>query len=211
MTNLRRATVFLSASFPSGARGEAFKPYDASGIADAVTALVRGVLGGNGRLLFGGHPTITPLVLMIARELQVKRSVTVYQSSWFRDQQMLEVQELAEEDLGRIVWTERKYTYEDSIGCMRDTMIGTSGRWLAAVFVGGMEGVKDEFDRVKAHSANIPCVPVAGPGGAAARLSGEDCVALGLSELYRSRAYPYLARQIVVAIAKRKQRGGNRK
>ena len=105
MANLRRATVFLSASFPSGERGEAFKPYDASGIADAVSALVRAVLGSNGQILFGGHPTITPLVLMIARELQVKESITIYQSAWFREQQLPEIEEIPNEELGKIVWT----------------------------------------------------------------------------------------------------------
>ena len=83
MADLHGETVFLSASFPSGKRGERFMPYDPSGIADAVSAFSRAILGSNGTLAFGGHPTITPLVLMISRELRVKRSVIVFQSSWF--------------------------------------------------------------------------------------------------------------------------------
>ena len=209
MTDLHRASVFLSASFPSGKRGEKYKPYDASGIADAVTALVRGILDSNGRLVFGGHPTITPLVLMIAREVKVKGAVTVYQSSWFKDQQLPEARDLDKEYLGRIIWTERRLEYEDSIECMRDRMMRSSWRWCAALFVGGMEGVIDEFKRVRARSRKIPCVPVAGPGGAAALLSGDDCVSLGLSEFYRSRAYPLVARQIIEAIAKRTTSDGN--
>ena len=80
MADLHQATVFLSASFPSGERGEKFKPYDPSGIADAVSALARSVFASNGRLLFGGHPTITPLILMIASEKQMRNSVDIYQS-----------------------------------------------------------------------------------------------------------------------------------
>ena len=216
MTDLHRENVFLSASFPSGKRGEKFAPYDASGIADAVTALVRGVLSSNGRLVFGGHPTITPLVLMIAREVQVKWAVTVYQSAWFEDQQLPEVQELANEKLGRIVWTERKYECEASIGCMRDTMIKSSRRWCGAVFVGGMEGVVDEFRRVNARSTKIPCAIVAGPGGAAARLlehdrfSRDDRFSRALSKVYRSRAYPLVALQVVEAIEKAMRNDGIR-
>ena len=105
MTDLRRATVFLSASFPSGKRGESFTPYDASGIADAVSAFARAILDNNGQLLFGGHPTITPLVFMIARELRVQDSLLVFQSTWFRNQRLPEVDEIEREKLGQLVWT----------------------------------------------------------------------------------------------------------
>ena len=178
MANLRRATVFLSASFPSGERGEAFKPYDASGIADAVSALVRAVLGSNGQLLFGGHPTITPLVLMIARELQVKKSITIYQSAWFKNQQLPEIKEIPKEQLGSIVWTDRKRTREDSLETMRKDMIKSAREWVAALFIGGMEGIEEEYDQVKEISSQTPCIPITGPGGAAARLPEEDCFAL---------------------------------
>lgn len=203
MADLRRATIFLSASFPSGPRAENFKPYDASGVADAVSALARAVLDGNGRLLFGGHPTITPLVLMIARELRVKKSVIVYQSAWFGDQQLPEIHEIGNECLGRIIWTDRGLTRKDSLGTMRDAMIGTAREWGAALFVGGMEGIQDEYHMVKALSPKTPCIPVAGPGGAAAGLPEEDCVTLGLSQVHKSRAYPLLALQFVDAIADR--------
>lgn len=103
MANLDQAAIFLSASFPSGERGKRFMPYDASGIANAVSAFARAILCSKGRLLFGGHPTITPLVLMIARELRVKRSVVVFQSEWFRDQQLPENDEMETEELG-IAW-----------------------------------------------------------------------------------------------------------
>ena len=66
MTALGRRRVFLSASFPSGKRGTRFEPFDPGAIADAVTAVARAVLVAKGRLLLGGHPTITPLVLTVA-------------------------------------------------------------------------------------------------------------------------------------------------
>ncbi len=69
------APVFLSASFPSGARGEGFRPYDPADIADAVTALVRSLFNAGVPVAFGGHPTITPLVLFVAAEHGVRGSV----------------------------------------------------------------------------------------------------------------------------------------
>ena len=124
MADLERATVFLSASFPSGERGEQFKPYDASGIADAVSAFSRAILGSNGTLAFGGHPTITPLVLMISRELRIKGSVIIFQSGWFEEQRLPEVDEIENEELGLVRWTPKVDDRDDSLRIMREEMIG---------------------------------------------------------------------------------------
>ena len=123
MTDLHGAPVFLSASFPSGERGARFTPYDPSGIADAVSAFSRAILGSNGTLAFGGHPTITPLVLMISRELRVKKSVTVFQSRWFEEMRLPEVDEIEKEELGVVRWTRKVDGREDALRIMRTTMI----------------------------------------------------------------------------------------
>ena len=83
---LRGRNVFLSASFPSGEHGRPYEPFDPGAIPDAVTAVVRAVLVAEGRLLLGEHPTITPLVLMVAAELDHKHAIDVYQSRWFEEQ-----------------------------------------------------------------------------------------------------------------------------
>src|SRR5262245_6758103 len=77
--------VFLSASFPSGKDGEPYQPYDVGAIADAATAVVRAVLRSGGRIVFGGHPAISPLVLQVAAELGRREVVDVYQSRSFED------------------------------------------------------------------------------------------------------------------------------
>lgn len=199
MANLNRATVFLSASFPSGERGERFKPYDPSGIADAVSAFSRAVLGNNGTLAFGGHPTITPLVLMISRELHVKESVIVFQSRWFEELRIPEVDEIEREELGLIEWTRKVNNRGDSLRIMRETMI-RSRRYAGALFIGGMEGISDEYQMMKEYWPKTPRIPVWGPGGAAAKLAG-DYEALGLARFQRSRAYPFIALQFVNALA----------
>ena len=203
MTNLRRATVFLSASFPSGKRGELFRPYDASAIADAVSAFARAILSSNGQLLFGGHPTITPLVLMIAREIRVQDSLVVFQSSWFSNQKLPEIDEIEKENLGRIMWTSTASTLERSLGIMRHHMIQSATECVGALFVGGMEGIPCEYSLLKARSPDMPCIPVTGPGGAAASLSEEDWNALGLLQVRNSRAYPLVALRFVDALAER--------
>ena len=202
MADLHRTTVFLSASFPSGMRGEQFRPYDASGIADAVSAFARAILGSNGRMSFGGHPTITPLVLMIARELRVKESVIVFQSSWFMDQRLPEIDEIESEQVGVVKWTHRTGDLGDSIRAMREEMIGSMA-YGAALFIGGMEGIRDEYGMVKERWPDTPCIPVAGPGGAAGKLPARDCDTLGLERFHRSRAYPFAALQFVDALTER--------
>ena len=145
MRELEGRHVFLSASFPSGRRGEEVRPYDASGVADAVTAIVRAVLLNEGKLLFGGHPTITPLVLMIGAELRVQRVVDIFQSQWFSEQITEETRTLAELGLGTIHWTQRCRTLEASLTEMRRQMFGFV-RPAGAVFVGGMSGIRAEYE-----------------------------------------------------------------
>ena len=200
MADLDRATVFLSASFPSGERGKRFMPYDPSGIADAVSAFSRAILDSNGMLALGGHPTITPLVLMISRELRVTNSVIVFQSGWFEEQRLPEVDEIENEELGLIKWTRKSDDRDDSLRIMREEMIHYK-RYVGALFIGGMEGIGDEYEMVKSSSPMTPCIPVVGPGGAAAELPTRDWEALGLGRLERSRAYPFMALRFVEAIA----------
>ena len=203
MMNLDRATIFLSASFPSGERGQAFEPYDPSAIADAVSVFTRAILEANGRLAFGGHPTITPLVSMIARELSVQESLFVYQSEWFVDQIVPEIGQIGLENRGTIVWTPRADTQPESLRVMRHEMIDASREYVAALFIGGMEGIRDEYDLVRERSRRTPCIPITGPGGAAANLPADDCVALGLAHVHQSRAYPFLALRVVQAVVNR--------
>ena len=201
MTSLAGRHVFLSASFPSGKRGEEVQPFDASGIADAVTAVVRAVLLNRGKLLFGGHPTITPLVLMIGAELRVQKAVDIFQSQWFREQITRETWGLAESDVGTIHWTRRCTSLEESLEEMRRQML----RFVlpvGAVFVGGMSGIWAEYELVGSIRPGVPRIPVAGPGGAAAQLpSACEDVPETLRGEVGSLHYPFVASLIVEALA----------
>lgn len=67
---LRGSAIFLSASVPKSERAAAFRRLaDAQReIEQAVVSLARAVFAEGGRLVFGGHPSISPLVSLVAGE-----------------------------------------------------------------------------------------------------------------------------------------------
>ena len=197
MTSLADRHVFLSASFPSGERAKEVEPFDAQAIADAVTAVVRAVLVSGGKLLFGGHPAITPLVLLIGTELRARHAVDIFQSKWFSAQVTKETVGLIESGVGDIHWTPRQPTLQTSLDLMRELMFSFS-RPLGAVFIGGMSGIWNEHEEFGRLHPGVPRLPLSGPGGAAARLTAQE---EGLSDILverlGSRHYPFVASLIV--------------
>lgn len=200
MTALGRRRVFLSASFPSGKRGTRFEPFDPGAIADAVTAVARAVLVAKGRLLFGGHPTITPLVLMVASELEIEGAVDVFQSRWFADQITRETRTLQDAGFGEIHWTPQRATREQSLETMREAMLAHDRKLIAGVFVGGMEGVREEYELFRRFQPLVPRVSLVGPGGAAAKLPMDETRSV-LGKHVESRRYPFLASVLVHNLA----------
>lgn len=159
--------VFLSASVPQPGRGDFHKTADPFLIQCAVRELLIAILGRR-LLVWGGHPAITPMVWAACQELGVAYTSTValYQSRFFES----------------AFPTENKY-FENvfSIGAvpndransllrMRDEMLSRSDL-SAAVFIGGMEGVLEEYDLFRSRHPNARVVLVAGAGGAARDLA----------------------------------------
>ena len=74
-TALRGKTVFLSASVPNEERAERYNRIEdaAFEIEQAVISLARAVFSEGGRLVFGGHPAISPLVAMVVGEYREPR------------------------------------------------------------------------------------------------------------------------------------------
>jgi DNA-binding CsgD family transcriptional regulator len=210
MSTLEGRHVFLSASFPSGPRGKEVEPFDAAAIADAVTAIVRAVLLSEGKILFGGHPTITPLVLLIGTELRTRRVVDIFQSDWYADQVTSESIRLVESGVADIHPTPKLDTREESELEMRSQMFDFV-RPAGAVFVGGMSGIWDEHALFGDRHPGVPRLPLAGPGGAAARLEPDK---EGVSQRIRaelaSRHYPFLASLIVEALSDTELNGSHR-
>jgi hypothetical protein len=197
---LDQRIVFLSASFPTGDRGEAFPSSDPAAVADAVTATIRTIFGANGRLVFGGHPTITPLVLHVAGDGGYQGRVDVYQSQWFQGEVPQETLRLEQLGFGQIHWIAAAPTLQESLRVMRTQMLRESEP-IGAIFIGGMEGIRDEWELFASLAPGRPRVALAAPGGASANLVEEASLPEELRRELRSSHYPAVARLILEHLA----------
>ncbi|MFD2918107.1 hypothetical protein ACFS6H_00220 [Terrimonas rubra] len=180
--------IFLSASIPIPDRDK--KYYDTAdiiAIRDAVIALTT-ILLPHHRLIWGGHPSITPLIYyviertiinklertdwdirlseeeceIVKSELKskVQNHVTLYQSLYFK--------EIFPEDNNKfenIVFTPSTGDKLDSIRLMRQNML-SENQFSAAVFIGGMDGIEAEFNMFREQQPDALLLPIASTGAA---------------------------------------------
>ena len=152
--------VFLSASIPIAGRvgfDETVSPFL---IQCAVEEFLVCTLGRR-LIVWGGHPAIAPMVWAACESLGVTYSdaVILYQSTYFADS-------FPEENahFKNVVYTDTiKGDRKRSLRLMRKTMLRRQDL-DAAVFIGGMEGILEEYALfTKFHpAARIVTVPVAG-------------------------------------------------
>lgn len=159
--------IFLSASVPNR------PPYDRDlrpqEIHAAVNALTQVVLGRR-LLVWGGHPAITPLFWTAAESIGVDytRTVRLFQSRLFEEDFPEENKNFANVIYVDAIEKDRN----KSLLAMREKML-TSTIFEAAVFIGGMEGVFEEYLLFRRHWPKATCIALASTGGAAASLSAE--------------------------------------
>jgi len=160
--------VFLSASVPLPERDSKFYANsDLLAIRDAIKSLVEIVLP-VGTLTFGGHPAITPLISLYVREMSFKPSqVTVYQSLFFEEKFPEE-----NERFVNLRATPAGMDEHKSLKIMRTEMI-KSRKFDAAVFIGGMEGIIEEYKLFSKLHPNTPALPIASTGAAARQIFDE--------------------------------------
>lgn len=163
--------IFLSASVPLEERDpKYFKTADVIAIRDSVIALASAVLSNQSyHLIWGGHPSITPLITLVLDRYGLKMSdrVTLYQSYEFKKFFPPE-----NKDVGIREYTEKKENRAASLLEMRQHMLGDHD-YAAAVFIGGMEGVEDEYALFRQYHPAAPCYPIASTGAAARLLYDE--------------------------------------
>ena len=166
------STVFLSASIPLPHRNPVYyRTADIVAIRDCIRALVNAVIP-PGEIVFGGHPAITPLISLLAKNISedAVARITIYQSMYFEKQFTPDTFEF--ENLKLVPAFPGDLS--GSIRRMRDAMIG--GRdFDAGVFVGGMEGVEDEYELFRKFHPAKPAYPIASTGAAAERLFRRFC------------------------------------
>ncbi len=158
--------IFLSASVPEPGN-KFYEALDVIAIRDAVIALASAVLvNPKYHLIWGGHPSITPLITLVLDRYDLKMSdrVTLYQSEHFRKLFPPE-----NKDVGNRIITEDKGDYEESLKLMHEKMIGDND-YVAAVFIGGKDGVLEEFELFQNYHPDALILPIASTGAASRNL-----------------------------------------
>lgn len=188
--------IFLSASVP--VREGWVEGAKSAEIEEAIVSVARAVFARKGRLLFGGHPSVSPLVAAVAGEYFAAdpgrnlRPVVTFQSRFYDGRLPDETTEMVRMGWSTIEWTPRVSGRTDvdpgpSLRLMRQQMLeaGHPSRHglrppIAMIAIGGMEGVRDEasiflHDRVNWPLPSLPRVyAFKSGGGAAARLLEHD-------------------------------------
>ena len=191
-------SVFLSASVPLPDRNPRYhETSDVIAIRDAVRALTAVVLP-VAELHWGGHPSITPLIRVVAEDIGILDAVHVhlYQSDFFSD-----VLPTDNARFERYVLTPKapiqKPTRLASLAAMRETMVRAT-EFDAGVFIGGMEGVEEEFDLFRSTNPEAVLLPVASTGAAARFLWEKERISLQLpDDLSTERSYGTLFRRLI--------------
>lgn len=154
--------IFLSASVPLPDRDPKYiDTADIIAIRDAIIALATAVLPHH-RIIWGGHPSITPLIYYVMQKLKldIQKNVKLYQSLWFEDV-FLEDNNKFE----NIVFTPKQENIPSSIQLMRKQMF-SENEFSAAVFIGGMNGIEDEFKMFREFHPDALLLPIASTGAA---------------------------------------------
>ncbi len=183
--------VFLSAGVPHGDRADAYAPYDPEAILDAVVWVARILLRRGAHLVTGAQPAISPVLLKIAPEAAEGLSVHIFQSEVFRPLVPQETLALEQNGHGRIEWigAEPEDLVPEALARMRRAML--EGPLDAGIFIGGMNGVEDEFVLFRDIHREAPVFVLAGPGGAARGLADDPEVTS-----WRGGEYPRYAMDI---------------
>lgn len=191
-------TLLLSASVPSDKRDERFTKIKNSQIQieEAVIGLTRNVFSAGGKIVLGGHPSISPLVAMVATEYSVnkeienlqisdieEKAINIFQSKAFKAVIPKETTSLFELGYSKIIWTDAINGEEfnpkiqmtaqchKSLEFMRTEMM--KGEIDALVCIGGMEGVELEFAIFRKLHPNKPIFILKSTGGASKILADE--------------------------------------
>jgi hypothetical protein len=162
--------IFLSASVPIPERGRFFETADPFLIQLAVRELVIATIRTH-RIVWGGHPAITPMVWAICSDLgaDYSKQVVLYQSAFFKSGFPQENSRFQNVVVVEAVENDR----EKSLNRMRHAMISRNDL-AAAVFIGGMDGIFSEYQLFRRFHPKGQVVVASSTGGAARELAIEN-------------------------------------
>jgi hypothetical protein len=184
--------IFLSASIPLPNRPSHFyDTADVIAIRDAVRALATVVIP-KAELIWGGHPAITPLIRYVTTQMNanVKKHVTLYQSLFFEA-----VFPPDNFDFENIQLVPKREDQASSLDDMRLAMIKDND-FKVGIFIGGMEGIRIEYDLFKLYHPGALVLPVASTG-AAAKILYEEIEPTPSVSLLQNYAYMNLFQDLL--------------
>jgi len=175
--------ILLSASIPDVRRDPKFwQPDKFVLIRESIRALASVVLP-KAFLIFGGHPAITPIVRQVGARLDCLHNALLFQSAFFEKDFPFDNRYFTPGK--NYIITDPLENRDKSLKLMRSKMICTGdnakerkqrlGReeYDAAIFIGGMEGVIEEFNLFRQCHPQKPTYPVASTGAAAGEIAQE--------------------------------------
>jgi len=205
MGNKYKFTVLLSASVPSEKRSERYNEVYTKiknaqiQIEEAIITLCRNIFHAGGRIIFGGHPSISPLVAMIASEFadsdndemehlgvenRNDKKIIIYQSRAYEEVIPKETSILFELGYSEIKWVDavdnekcdlnikNQTQCDKSLLSMRTKMIHEN-EIDALVCIGGMDGVEKEFELFREYKPTAKIFILETTGGASKILAKE--------------------------------------
>ena len=148
-------------------RGNYYETADPFLIQSAVREFVTVALGRR-LIVWGGHPAITPMVWAVCEDLGVNyaKAVVLYQSKFFADAFPEENKRFGNVQYVDAVPEDR----EGSLLRMRKQMLSRDDL-SEAVFIGGMEGILEEYKLFTELHPKAKILAVPSPGGAARQLA----------------------------------------
>lgn len=182
----RVKNIFLSASIPMENRDDMYlDTADIVAIRDAVIALTTKVLPHH-KLIWGGHPSITPLIYDVMEKmgLNIQDHVKLYQSKFYEKKFPTDNNKFE-----NVILTENTGEKISSENLMRERML-SENEFAAAVFIGGMEGIKTEYDMFISKHPSALVLPIASTG-AATKLIYENDIPDNLKEERFLKDYGY--------------------
>ncbi|MGY3558468.1 hypothetical protein ACVWXP_001737 [Bradyrhizobium sp. USDA 4463] len=185
----------MSASVPSPSRNPIyFETADVIAIRDAIRALVAVILEQRIQLVFGGHPAITPMIRLQINQVGVPVGdrVVMFQSKFYGREFPNDNAAFEKVVLTKGIDNDR----DKSLAYMREQML--SGEFRSGFFIGGMEGVEDEYSMFGKMHPKTPRFPIASTGAASARLFQSDSrLQERHPELEREISYLNLMRNLI--------------
>jgi len=171
MATTELKNIFLSASIPLPERDpQYYETADLIAIRDCVIALATIALP-KCRLVWGGHPSITPLIYYVLKKMDVniKEHVILFQSRYFEKYFPND-----NAKFNNLILTENLGEKLSSLKLMRETML-ESFEFKAGIFIGGMDGVEEEYKLFIKYQPEALILPIASTGAAAKKIY-ENCM-----------------------------------